>query len=1028
MLTLFTLLLVILGVETRILAAPVNQEQAFLAANTFVNGEKARWQQKPETTPARFGAKKAAAAAQAYVIDRMKEIEGNNGITIAYIAELTPEGFVIIAADDEIEPVLGFSFRGQFPFAESGHNALLHLLKWDMKGRLNAVQKAKAKGIRVNPAAGKWATLLSTATTGGTQPMMPSPMTIQQWPANQDGWLTTTWNQSPSPYWNDCPMYNGSRCLVGCVATAMAQIINYWEYPNSAYFSSSDSYPSHVGGTSSGPIINIDSDASVDDFPTFSQLNLDLSTISYNPLSDTQTAALCFGVGMKLHMQYGPNDSYANSSDTAYKNGFSYGSATLRISEDWINLGNGLWNTYSANVITNMKAGWPVQIDISTGFPTGLFDTDYGGHSVVLDGYRTDGYFHVNLGWGSTWGTDGVSPAGTWYDLPTINTQSNGEPWDFDVIQRIVYDVSPYQGWSQVGADGVNSYRTIYSAPSTQPVTKWQVTTNALTYFFSGVVVGTSDSIYAVLNSTAPSVSSQIWVIDQFGTVLQTINLPSAENDQYLSAPVQAPDGNVFVGTQLGHLYELNPNTYALTEVFSDPNQRIIGTPLKADANNYLYVTASRLNQSDGDRLYCFNRGNSTVWTFAPSTSETLDVGQPAVDDSNNRVFISSLDQGAQTSYVYQLSQTAGTIEAQASFPNSGTFSAEGPISLGADGTPYVVINSTLYALNPDNNLAVNWSKALSGETSIGMNLAVSQAGVIYVPLHKSSTEVALVALDSTSGTQNWQISLPAGANDSIIQPYVTAGGIVVFSQDHFASQTFTHFAYQDNGTTVTPLWAYNTTTNGASKAFGPGDTIYLFPYNSAGQALTAISDGSTGDPQGAGMGFVNNQPPTTPSLIGPLDDTNGLGSSVTLSWQCSDPLGHALTYGLSVCPCIPGNDGVFMPITNGLTSTSFTLTNLEPGVEYLWNVVASDGQALAQSPVWAFTTQPLPVLGISATATSVIISWSTNAVGFVLESATNLGPAAVWSQVLIAPIVSGTNNIVTDSISGNAKFYQLKQ
>lgn len=1031
----FCLALVILGVASRILAAPVNQEKASLVATTFVNGEKARWQQKPETTPARFGAKGEAAAAQAYVIKEVKEIKSNDGITTAYVAELSPEGFVIISADDEIKPVLGFSFQGQFPFTESGYNALLHLVKWDTAGRLKALREARAKGItmkQANLATQKWTSYLSAAKPGGAQPLTPSPMTFQQWPPNQDGWLTTNWYQG-SPFNLDCPYIASGivtgRCPVGCVATAMAQILNYWQYPKSASFNSSDAYISHGGNLLETIDISIDTNSASYDFKTFSQLNSLLSTITYNPTNLDELAALCFGVGVKLKMNYGQiSDGNLESgtwcSDAAYKNGFSYGSATLRNSGDWINYGNGLWNSYVTNVIANMKSGWPVQIAIFTGDLVGA-----GGHSVVLDGYRTDGYFHVNLGWGNwgtNWGPNGMN-AGTWYNLPSIDTRTNGEPWDFEIIKQIVYDIAPYQGWSQVGADALNSYRTYYSAPGATPVTKWQVTTNALTYSISGVIVGTSDRVYACLDSMAPSASSQIWVIDPFGTVLQQVNLPSTENDQVLSAPVQVPDGNIFVGSQSGNIYELNPNTDALTKLYSDPNQRIIGAPLKADTGNHLYVTANQLNPGDGDRLYCFDSGNNLLWTFAPSSSETLDVGQPAIDDSNSRVFISSLNQSAQTSYVYELNRTNGAVEAKASFSNSGTFSAEGPISLGPDGTPYIVIGSTLYAFNPTNSLSVKWSKVFSGETYLAMNLAIGTGGTIYVPLHASSTVVALVALDPTLGAQKWQISLPASANDSIVQPYMTAGGIIVFSQNHFNSHTFTHFAYQDNGPSATPLWDYNTTSYGGSKAFGPGDTIYLFPYNSAGQTLTAISDGAVGDPEGAGMGFVNNEPPNAPSIVSPLDETNGVGSSVTLSWQCSDPLGHALYYGLSVCPIVSGNDGVFIPITNGLTATAFALTNLEPGVKYLWNVIASDGQAITQGPVWAFTTQPLPQLAISATANNVSISWSTNATGFVLESSTNIDPSAVWNQVLIAPVLSGSNNIVTDSIKAKTMFYRLR-
>jgi len=333
----------------QMLATPVNSDKASKVAETFLNQEKARWNNNPKTVPEKFRAKGSQTAVQAHRLRDIRAVE-EKGLASAYVAELDPEGFVIISADDEIEPLLGFSFQGQFPFPESGHNALLHLVKWDTAGRLKALQKAKAKGIATKQAmlaTAKWASFLSPVKTGGPQPW-PRPRTYQQWPANQDGWLTTTWNQN-SPYNDDCPLYiaNGASqgpCAVGCVATAMSQIINYWQYPSSVSFSSSDAYTSH-GYTP----INIDADASTYGFPTFSQLNSDLSTISYNPLSDAQLAALCFGAGVKLQMAYGI-ESGAYCSDAAYKNGFSYGSAHL-VS------GPIAWTLAEAEVIQNIKNG-----------------------------------------------------------------------------------------------------------------------------------------------------------------------------------------------------------------------------------------------------------------------------------------------------------------------------------------------------------------------------------------------------------------------------------------------------------------------------------------------------------------------------------------------------------------------------------------------------------------------------------------------------------------------------------------------
>jgi hypothetical protein len=114
--------------------------------------------------------------------------------------------------------------------------------------------------------------------------------------------------------------------------------------------------------------------------------------------------------------------------------------------------------------------------------------------------------------------------------------------------------------------------------------------------------------------------------------------------------------------------------------------------------------------------------------------------------------------------------------------------------------------------------------------------------------------------------------------------------------------------------------------------------------------------------------------------------------------------------------------------MTNNLAVTSFTLTNLQPGIKYLWKVTASDGQAITESPVWAFTTQPLPQLAISKNGTNVVISWATNSTGFTLQSTTNLVAPANWNTVSPGPVVIGGQNVVTNAISGTKKFYRLSQ
>jgi len=68
-----------------------------------------------------------------------------------------------------------------------------------------------------------------------------------------------------------------------------------------------------------------------------------------------------------------------------------------------------------------------------------------------------------------------------------------------------------------------------------------------------------------------------------------------------------------------------------------------------------------------------------------------------------------------------------------------------------------------------------------------------------------------------------------------------------------------------------------------------------------------------------------------------------------------------------------------------------------------------------------------LPILNIQTVATTnVVLSWSTNVTGFTLEGTLSLSPST-WSSVSPAPVVSGTNFVVTNSIAGAGHFYRLR-
>jgi len=85
--------------------------------------------------------------------------------------------------------------------------------------------------------------------------------------------------------------------------------------------------------------------------------------------------------------------------------------------------------------------------------------------------------------------------------------------------------------------------------------------------------------------------------------------------------------------------------------------------------------------------------------------------------------------------------------------------------------------------------------------------------------------------------------------------------------------------------------------------------------------------------------------------------------------------------------------------------------------------------QSIQESVRNAFLAPPPPPrLNIQRSApANMVLSWATNATGFTLESNTNLN-ANIWSAVLPAPSVSGTNNVVSNNINGSMRFYRLRK
>jgi len=189
------------------------------------------------------------------------------------------------------------------------------------------------------------------------------------------------WNQS-APFNNQCPIYKGvSRASAGCVATATAQVMKYYEHPQRG--KGSHSYTSKTQ--------KYELSANFDTIYQWSNIRDTYKNNAYSRAEGAAVALLMSHVGIATDMNYASNGS-ASSTQTqlagyALKTYFGYDKSMHFESRDHY---AGDWEELIRTELRNKR---PV---IYSGY------NPSSGHSFVCDGFNTKGYFHFNWGWGGT--------------------------------------------------------------------------------------------------------------------------------------------------------------------------------------------------------------------------------------------------------------------------------------------------------------------------------------------------------------------------------------------------------------------------------------------------------------------------------------------------------------------------------------------------------------------------------------------------------------------------------------------------
>jgi len=335
-----------------------------------------------------------------------------DGIEVAYVFRFLPRGYVIVSAEDYLPPVKMYSLNNNFGIEGKEVEEMV------FKQYREIIGKIRAEGIdpaRVFMGKNKTAfeRLKAPRSTGPTHPVTERRKTgpgVSEVPP----FVTTTWRQR-EPFNLFCPVLNGERSVVGCTATAFAQVMKYYEYPPSGRGSWSyrtQTYDIPVSASFAHPYYW---DRMLNAYP--------------DPDSGTEeqreaVAQLMFDVGVAFDMNYSPTGSgaFTYKAVMAFPAFFDYSREIISLHR-W-GRGDGQWfDLARAQVDLGLPAVWAIY-------------GDGGGHAVVVDGYRISGAastVHLNMGWGGKW--DG------YYSLNNIVT----DPYDFtwNDYQMCVLNIVP---------------------------------------------------------------------------------------------------------------------------------------------------------------------------------------------------------------------------------------------------------------------------------------------------------------------------------------------------------------------------------------------------------------------------------------------------------------------------------------------------------------------------------------------------------------------------------------------------------
>jgi len=971
-----------------------------------------------------------------------------NEAPVAYHMTVNPSGHLLIAYNDEFSPVLLYSDASHFdpnrvneidsveswilPEIHSVHVQLQshakELLTKDPSAPIEQLKKQSAAGkawiffnrpqdefyplVRSADARGapttsatfdaaisRGATTSSRAATGTS--VVAGPL------------LATTWNQGSTrtaPYTYNAYTPSDSSCthtLTGCVATATAQILKYWNWPDSGAGSHSYTWSPPSGAASKTLTANFSHTYSWTDMPP------SLTSTS----TSTQVAAvarLMSDVGIAFDMNYGCSGSgaYASSVTTVLPTYFKYKNIIQKIKR----------SSYTAPAFfTVIKA----EIDAAPPRPA-LFtmtNNTNSGHAIVVDGYQTGAtnMVHVNMGWGGSY--DG------YYDIAN-NWTTGSNTWT--ATSQVAYtNIQPDGATPTTPCSySISSSSASYSASAssgtltmaTRASCSWTASSDAswLTITSGGSGTGNGSVDYSVSqNATTSSRTGALTIGGQTFTVTQTgMSCSYFVSPTTTSTSASATAGTVSVSTNTacGWTATTNASWISVTSAASGSGNAVVSYSVSENA-------------SGNARTGTFNVAGTTVTVTQAGAAPTCSYSLSPLTQS--------LGASATTS---RISVTAGSSCAWAATSNASWLS----ITSGASGT---------------GNGAVSYS-VLENATSASRTGVVTVGGQIHtiaqVGLSASTTNFlnpgfesgavnwsqggyySIITDDSSlSRSGNWVAWLGGYdyATDSLYQditiPASASQASINFWYYIYTSETTIYSAWDklivsiENPTTGVRLATLTKSNLDAALNWRQSTTMDVSAYAGQTVRLKFYATTDFGDPTSFLIDDVSLtigvsadiQPPTTPSGLTAIGFSN---SQINLTWTASTDNVRVSLYKVY-------RNGV--PVGTA-TTTAYSDTGLVPATSNSYTVAACDAAgncSAASSSATATVLRSLSSIAISGPASiyggasapySVLASYDNGTSSIVTATLSLIGPAATLTGSTITATKVTSDQTVTLSAS----------